>query len=418
MYRALATANEFVSRGWRVTVLTADRRTFEVLTGSDPESEQAIDPSITVVRVPFDLSRGETDLRRWSWLRAQSPLAWSGLQIVKERISFPERRYGSWRAALVAEALRIHRTDAVDLVIGTANPNVDFLPGWVLSTKHEVPYVMDYRDTWHLDMYKGTRTAGRMSRSGRWERRLLKRAVEVWFVNEPIKRWHDEEYPFIRERSHVVSNGYDPSFLDGMTFASTEPRRAPSIAFVGTVYGPMPLEAALQGWVEARATNAVIASATLDFYGRLGHFATPDLEAKSLIERFAEHGVTFCGKVSKTEVHSIYSRSEALALILGKSRFITSGKVFEYMATGLPIAALHHPSTASGAVLAGYPRAAHAASDTSEAFAAVFQRIGTMIATADDSSRTAAASWAQQFERSRQLAPRIEALRLSVERKR
>src|SRR5690554_3974765 len=76
MYRALATANALAAAGWKVTVLTADKETFDVLTGTDPTMESSIDPAITVVRVPFDASRGEADLRKWSRTRAVSPLWW------------------------------------------------------------------------------------------------------------------------------------------------------------------------------------------------------------------------------------------------------------------------------------------------------------------------------------------------------
>ncbi len=70
VYRALATANAFAQRGARVSVLTADRETFERFTGTDPSLEERIHPGVSVHRVPFDWPAVETDVRRWSTYRA------------------------------------------------------------------------------------------------------------------------------------------------------------------------------------------------------------------------------------------------------------------------------------------------------------------------------------------------------------
>lgn len=418
MYRALATANVFAEAGWRVTVLTAEREVFTRLTDVDPDSEASIDPRIDVRRLQFPMPQLETDIARWSWLRAQTPLGWNGLQLLTATLRFPERRYGSWRTNLVAEALAVHDESPVDLVIGTANPHVDFAPGWTLHRRFGIPFVMDYRDTWHLDMYSGRRIGSRRSRSARWEARALRRAAEVWFVNDPIRRWHVEEHPVIADRAHVVSNGYDEDFLKGFA-----PRRRGaddplSIGYLGTVYGPMPLREVFEGWRLARERSAALRRATLDIHGRLGHFATPDSAAKAVIDEFHSDGVRFHGRVSKTKVAATYSGMDALALILGRSRFITSGKVFEYVATGLPIVALHHPETASTSVLEDYPLAALAQDDTAEAFADAFLELEAIIDRATPEDRRRALSVAARWERRAQLEPRLATLRRLVEARR
>jgi len=414
MYRALATANAFAEAGWAVTVLTPIRDVFAQLTDFDPLIESLIDPRITVKRVGFDLSRGETDLARWSRWRMESPLAWSGVKLGHESIGFPEPRYGGWRHQLVPAARSVHADHPVDLVIGTANPNVDFTPGWYLHRQFGVPYVMDYRDTWHLNMYTGRRSASRRARSSRWERRLLANAAEIWFVNAPIKQWHDAEYPMIAEKSHVVSNGYDEGFLEGLTPHTRLVGDPLSIGYLGTIYGPMPLEQTFEGWKLARQRSPLLAASTLDVHGRLGHFATPDARAKETLDRYRDDGVVFHGKVSKTAVAHTYSSFDGLALILGRSRYITSGKVFEYVATGLPVAALHHPETASTSVLENYPLFVNASDDTAEAFADAFVELAAMIERATPDDRKNARDQAAQWERRRQLSPRIKALRVLV----
>lgn len=414
MYRALATANAFAREGWRVTVLTATRDTFERLTGSDPESEFSIDPRVEVVRIPFDPERGETDLRRWSRLHVYSPLLWNFLRSLRARVGFPEHNYAIWAKPLAKAAEQIHARTPVDLVVGSANPSVDFVPGDVLHRHADVPYVMDHRDAWHLDVYTGKRMGRLNSRSARLERRLISHAAEAWFVNAPIRDWHREQYPGRADDYHVVANGYDPDFM------STEHPRLPDPAalvfgYLGTIYGPIPLRETLEAWRLARGRSPLVASARLEFRGRLGHFAEQDVEAAALLDEFQADGVVYAGPVSKTKVAEVYQGLDALLLIISRSRYVTSGKVFEYAATGLPIAALHHPETASTSVLEGRPGWFPASGVSVEAFAE------TIIATAEAAGRLTAAGideaqrWSRPLARDEQLLPRVRALRKLVE---
>ncbi len=417
MYRALATVAAFIDAGWRVTVLTADREAFETLTGVDVEAEASIPTAATVVRVPFDARRGERDLARWSRLRMSSPLLWSGLRLVVETARFPEPGYGHWARPIAAEARAIHRRDPIDLVIGTANPNVDFVPGAALHRTARVPYVMDYRDTWHLDMYADRRRGARWSRSARRERRLQRRARELWFVNDAIREWHARELPSAAGRMHVVQNGYDPAFVDPAVLRATDTQGRPlTLGYLGTIYGPMPMRETLDGWRRARERSPLVADARFVIRGRLGHYSTPDAAMAALIDEYADDGVVYGGPVSKADVAGVYAEFDALALILGRSRYITSGKVFEYAATGLPVVSAHHPETASTRVLQGHPAWFPIERVDSETVAdAIIAALQAAAAPDAPDRRAAAQRWAEHLERDRQLAPRIQALRAHVD---
>lgn len=420
VYRALATANAFVRQGWDVTVLTASREVFEYQTGTDTELEKNIDPRVNVVRVPFSWIRGEPDLSKWSRGRVESNLLWTYLRAQKDRIDFPEPVYGGWRRALLAATENVHRNKPVDLVIGTANPNVDFVPGWHLHKKAQVPYVMDYRDTWHLDVYQDKRIGSPRSRSSRVERRLLASAAEAWFVNAAIRDWHAQEYPPKRGEYHVVANAFEEEFAEkfhGMQPASIG-RAGEGLVFgyLGTIYGPMPLRESLDGWRMAREQSSLINSSRLVIRGRLGHYSEPDPKVLAILDEYRVHGVSYEGPVSKTDVAAVYKTFDALLLILGRSKYVTSGKVFEYAATGLPIASLHHPETAATKVLEGrrdwFPLSEVTVQNACEVFLRTAERATAM--TADDYAENQ--QWAAHLSREKQLLPRIEHLRLLVEK--
>ncbi len=417
VYRALATANAFAEAGWEVTVLTASREVFEYQTGTDTELEKKIDPRITVVRAPFSWVRGEPDLANWSRSRVASNLLWSYLRAKADRLSFPEPVYGGWKRALIRETESIHNASPVDLVIGTANPNIDFVPGWHLHRTAGVPYVMDYRDTWHLNVYTDTRTGSTRSRSARLERRLLKSAQEVWFVNAPIRDWHAGQYPEAAARFQVVANAFDQEFaraFEGMQAPAGTGEDGLVFGYLGTIYGPMPLRESLDGWRIARRSSAILAKSTLEIHGRLGHYAEPDPAILALLEEYADDGVRYHGPVSKTAVAGVYTSFNALLLILGRSKYVTSGKVFEYAASGLPIASLHHPETASTGILTGHPDWFPTPDLTPESIAE------TLVLTAERARSMTGADyarnqqWAEHLSRDKQLSPRISVLERAV----
>ncbi len=414
MYRVLATANAFARDGWRVTVLTATRDTFERLTGSDPESEKYIDPRIRVVRIPFDPARGEMDLRKWSRARLFSPLLWNFARLARSRLSFPETGYGTWKAPLTTAAEEIHRADPVDLVVGSANPNVDFAPGMHLRRTHGVPYVMDTRDAWHLDVYTGKRIGTRLGRSNRLERRLTDDAHEAWFVNQAIRDWHAAEYPRRAEHFHVVANGFDPSFLGAAPDRQTDPDGALTFGYLGTIHGPIPLRETLEGWRIARAESPTVARSRLVFRGRLGQGAEPNPATVALMNEYRDDDVSHLGPVSKTQVSEVYRDFDALLLIISRSKYVTSGKVFEYAATGLPIAALHHPETAATKILRGYPRLFPVSETTPRLIAdALIAAAEEALATTPDRVEETR-RWAAHLSRDAQLLPRVAALRAGL----
>ncbi|HZL04198.1 MAG TPA: glycosyltransferase [Coriobacteriia bacterium] len=416
VHRALATANTFAQDGWRVTVLTADRETFERFTGSDPSLEARIDPSITVTRVDFAWPAQETDIRRFSRLRAKAPSLWRRLRLIRDRIPFPEVGYGPWRRPLTRAALKIHKSDSVDLVISTANPNVTFSAAYALHRRAGIPYVMDYRDAWSLDVFSGERLHQLNSRVVRLERKYLHDATEAWFVNEPIRAWHVLQYPDVAPRMHVVANGWDPEVFAAARpdRGRPEPRTRPlTFGYLGTMSRNVPIAVLLAGWHEARDHGLVAPGSRLVIAGYLGFFATPRADIASAIAG-AGDSVSYPGPIPKTEVGAFYDSIDVGVLALGTGLYVTSGKVFEYLATGKPVVSVHDPENAASSVLAGYPLWAPAQELTPSAVAAALGRGAQLAAEASEAQRSLALQFAEQYRRDVQFRPRLAELRRTV----
>lgn len=406
VYRALATANAFAAGGFRVTVLTAARETFERHTGIDPSLEALLDPSIEVARVPFTWPYPVTDRSEWSRVRRLSPRLWWRARVLLDQISFPEKVYGRWRRPLERAAAAVHRRNPVDLVVATANPYVDFAAANHLFTRHGVPYVVDYRDAWLLDVFDGHQTHSDRSRPARYERTLLRSACEIWFVNEPIRRWHAERYGVDAARMRVVANGFDPDFAPA-------PRAAPATSktlrfgYIGTVSSKVPLGDFAAGWAAARRSVPELAGAEAEIWGHLGFHAGPQPELMALVDRYAADGLAYAGPLAKTDVARTYGRFDALLLILGTGHYVTSGKVYEYVASALPIVSVHAPGNAASDVLRDYPLWFPVNDLEPGSIAAALGAAARAARSADAETRERCREFAGRYARPLQLAPRV-----------
>ncbi len=418
VHRALATANAFAAADWRVSVITAPREVFADLTGADAALEGLIDPRVEVLRVPFSWPAKDSDLRRFSPLRVLTPRLWAKARAIRDCRAFPEVGYGPWRHRIEAAARDLHHRAPVHLTMATTNPQVSVSAAVRLHHDFAVPYVIDYRDAWTLHTYSGRRALSADSPAGRYEAMAFSKAAEIWFVNEPLRRWHAGQYPGQADRMHVVMNGYDrdlPAVSSGAPATeAASPQRPLTFGYLGTMTAVVPLRELIDGWHAGRR-HPELDGATAELHGYLGYYATPDPALADLVDTAAGVGLSYAGPVSKTLVAQTYAGFDVAILLLGGGEYVTSGKVFEYMSTGLPVVSVLTPGNAAAEVLTGYPRW-HPAADLSPEAIAVALVAAARDARCDDAAERAEAArqFARRYRRDAQLAPRIDALRAVV----
>lgn len=421
VHRALATANAFAADGWRVSVLTVPREVFRDVTGSDDALERLVDERVEVIRVPFSWPAQQTDLTAradWPALRVLAPRLWSTLRVRRDLAAFPEVGYGPWRHRIEQTAVELHARTPIDLVVATTNPQVSITAGLRLDAEDDVPYVVDFRDAWTFHTYSGTRRLAGDSPAGQWEARAIRGATEVWFVNEALRRWHGQTYPDAAAHLHVVMNGYDRDLPEPVPFADRPPEHPLTVGYLGTLTPVVPLRELIEGWKHAvlphsqGATAPELDGARAVLRGYLGYYATPDPGLAALVDAAAPSGMSYDGPVSKTEVDATYATFDVLVLALGGGEYVTSGKVFEYASTGLPIVSVLSPGNAAAEVLASYPRWHPAADLSPAAIAAALASAARDARHPDTAARARAAQQAARaFRRDVQLAPRVAALR-------
>jgi glycosyltransferase involved in cell wall biosynthesis len=328
----------------------------------------------------------------------------------RDQIPFPETGYGPWRSTIEKAAERIHKANKVDLTVATANPHVAFTAAYHLHEKFKVQYVMDYRDAWLLDVFSGDRLHEPNSRAARWERKLVQSAREVWFVNDPILEWHQKLYPEHADKMHTVSNGFDPDLVPDTQDRGPVTDKPLVFGYVGTVSPKVPLADFVKGWQLAKEQSEDLRDAKAKIHGYLGYYAQPRADMLATIEAAADDGVSYEGPVGKAEIARAYDEFDVQLLMLGKGRYVTSGKVFEYLATGLPIVSVHDPVNAASDVLRGHPLWFPVKDLEPESIAEALVEAARAARTADEGIRAKAREFGAGYRRDLQLDPRIQAL--------
>ena len=380
VYRGRATANHLVARGWDVTVFAAPLRFLYGAIGSvDEELLSTVDRRVRVVRPGLSQFIWEHDLRQFSRFRGSLPVLARKVHAWGQAHLFPEP-YGSWGLSAVARAVRLHARCRFDVVLATGNPFASFAAAWLFHRLTGVPYVVDYRDSWTLNLFTDAPAFPDDHPAWRWERRVLSAASGVVFVNEALRGWHAQRYPRVAGRMMVVANGWDTDLMrapagPGASAGPGGPGGPLRFGYLGTLTGSQPVEELAAAFQLARR-HPDLASAQLNIHGHLGFFRNSPAELMTRLgldhDNDGDHdnhgdgdrdgdggddggGIVYRGPVSKTEVGSVYEHSDVLVFLAGGGRYVTSGKIFEYMAAGRPIVSVHAPDIAATEVLAGYP---------------------------------------------------------------
>lgn len=409
------TANQFCALGWDVTVVTILEESWEREYGLDHTLSDPVDPRVKVVELPLAREDLETDIRQFSEKRALRPTAWAKQERERHLEHFPELVFGGWRDVLEQGVLDVHRAHPADLFLVSCAPYVNLAAALRLWKEHKVPYAVDYRDGWSVDVIGGGEAFTKDSEAGVWESEVLRDARAIWCVNDPIAGFYRERYPELADRVEVARNGFDPDSVPGVS-AGHSPEDGLTFGYLGSVnFRPEFLKTVLDAWREARRRDPLVARSRFVIRGHIGAGASREANAHMDLIREAERdGVSFGGPVAKAEVAATYAGWDALVLMLVGGRYVTSGKVYEFMATGLPVVSAHEVDHDASTVLKGRPLWTGACGMDVEGLADSFVGAARMAGEATAEERTAARAHATRFTRSALLAPSVRKLAESV----
>jgi glycosyltransferase involved in cell wall biosynthesis len=326
--RVAGFARHLPEHGWEPIVLAPRSGAYH----RDPELGL---PQCRIVRTrSLELSRlGKRALRAGGDDVRAAPVrgARRGLRTLARRILYrPDPQVG-WYLPAVREGRRALGCHPVDAILSSSFPITAHLVARRLQRATGLPWVADFRDPWSEMLPPG---AARR-RAARLERALANEAAEVVMTSPSWARRHAELWG---RPVRCVPNGHD---LDGV---APDPPERFVLSYAGSFYPETQDLSTL--WPAIAGDGPAGARVdTLRFIGDLHPALAAQLVAHGLLDR-----TEVTGFLPHTDATASMLRSSAL-LVAGpaNARGILRGqvaaKIFEYLATGLPIVYVGDPQS-------------------------------------------------------------------------
>jgi glycosyltransferase involved in cell wall biosynthesis len=355
--RALAMARYLPAAGLDVSVLTARDPISQH--GSDPDLERLIPPGVHVCHSQaWEPPRAIRELVKRALNGERSAGAAMGAAVqpasrlrrfvktVVERALFPDAQL-LWVKPSIKEAARIIRQEGIGTVILTLPPfSLLFMAVELRKQFPKLRIVLDLRDEWlgyHLPEFDRTASAWKRGHAAGLEKAAVQASDVVVTVTPPWVNSLARRYPDEPASKFIcIPNGYDADSLKD--FHWTPPPVPPLIVgYMGTVYSnpvysPAPyldaLEAMPEEW-RARVQTRIIGRVAADAVHVLANRTTAVIQT---------------GFLPQVEAFRKLTESHCLLLIIGNPT-VHSGKLFEYLAMGIPILAITPPGGEVGRVM-------------------------------------------------------------------
>ena len=234
-----------------------------------------------------------------------------------------------------------------EAVVTTGPPHSMHLIGLELKRKHGIRWIADFRDPWSGWEFLDTlpMTSRIRKKHIALEKSVLKVADEVITISPTFQN----DLSKIGNRGiKLLTNGFDTEDLPADFKRKQKQNGELHLVYTGiidAIRNPIPLLNAMKE--EFEQTSDMV---RFTFVGRVSD------QVKEYVKEdvWLSKTVNFKGYVSHSEVFNFYGKADALILILTDSKNAKGnipGKVFEYLATGIPILALGDPKGDTALIL-------------------------------------------------------------------
>jgi len=344
--------------GWRPIVLTAGEMPYYA---TDESLMQELDPLVDTdyVRIVRTEESGAPASILAKKEGAALKLPSARYQRIRSKllqtIYQPDSRI-KWKTPALEMADRIFAEERIDAIYATAPPYTDFLIARELSKRHNVPFLMDYRDAWvgnpALNFYA---TPFHKAYARKLEDECLRGSSAITVISRTMKEVLLRDYPFLsHEDVTILPHGYDPEDL--VAAASHVDRfRKPEkfrMTYGGAFYvgypgrSPVPMLEAVKRAIE---TEPQLENDLEMVFAGIVH---KDY-ARSIEKMGLNHLVTAMGYLPHREEVALLLASDVLWMI-ASDPFSTPGKLYEYLGTHKPILGLVMPGGHAEKILKDY----------------------------------------------------------------
>ncbi len=264
----------------------------------------------------------------------------SGLQVMTELFCFAFDN----KKAIYRYADEWLKNNTVDYILVSGEPFVLFRYARLLSKKHQIPWVGDYRDGWSWN-YNRKNPLMRYWLSVH-EKRISATASLLTSVSVSFKRKLRQLFP--RQRIEVIYNGY---FEELFADVKPEKEKGFTMAFSGTLYPYQPIEMLFDALARVDLSSFP-QPVNLVFYG----LEEQPVQKQRLLKAAATLDgvkVVFTKRLPQNVLINKLSGADMLILPANPRYPQIYAKVFEYLALGKPILYFKPDNADLNAILAG-----------------------------------------------------------------
>lgn len=286
-----------------------------------------------------------------SWLRL--PLDWASTAaktVLRWGAYHPDAlRLWADRAARVALA---HRRQIRPDVLITSHPAYStHMAGLAIKRRIGLPWVADFRDLWVDRPYRAVHSALHAAIDRRCEAAVL-RACDHLVLASPawVDRLAARHGQWLREKCTVITNGFDSSAAVVTDVGLWPVEARLKLAWTGAMFESESPAAFIEALGRIRAEEPELMRGLAVLFAGYGGEHEAELRERVLALRL-DGVIRFVGVQAHSAALALQRSADGLLLALGPGHHETlQGKLFEYLAAGRPILAMH-PADSVGAAL-------------------------------------------------------------------
>ncbi|OOG68610.1 glycosyltransferase family 4 protein [Algoriphagus sp. A40] len=349
--RWLKFAKYLPEAGWEPVIFTPENPDFDL---KDPSLEKEIPKELEVIKFPiwepyqlFSKIKGKTKTHPGRLLEQKEKGVLEKAAIwMRANLLVPDPRI-FWVKPAVKFLEDLVKSGQFQAVITTGPPHSMHLIGRDLKRKTGIPWIADFRDPWSQWEFLDTLPMTSLIRKQheKLEQGVLKEANAVITISPTFQKDLEK---LAHRKIHLLTNGFDPADIpDDFNTKKKENGKLHLVysGIIDAIRNPVPLLEAMN--TEFSGSEMQV---EMTFVGNVSEA----IRAFVSENPWLKERIHFSGYVSHREVFGFYEKADALVLILTDTKNAQGnipGKLFEYLATGIPILALGDPEGDSAQIL-------------------------------------------------------------------
>jgi len=254
-----------------------------------------------------------------------------------------------YQASNAAKRYLEKQPDARVTLFSTFPPVGSHLAAWQLARSTNFPWIADFRDPMSNESFGKSINAFQCWVDQSLEKILVRRAdALIANTSGALARWQ-EKYPPLREKTHLIWNGFDPE--DRLSPLASSSGDCRVLSHTGELYGGRNATPILESIARLIAAKRLpVGQVRVRLVGPVEDEALPNQEFLNCARNDGWLEL-ITKKISKRDALQIARSSDSLLLLQPQSSIAVPGKLFEYLQIGRPILAFILPGSASQQLL-------------------------------------------------------------------